>query len=493
MAFPRLFLSPNQHRLLYDSAVSAGAALFVALFAQVVPGLHSSFVLALAPFLVVGLNWAGGIYGRYRIGSGRVKAPILAGVTVTTAFILWLMSGLGAESLLWAVLVIAPLVMPRVFLNLNQRTPSSYVSLALKDRGPVLVVGGGGYIGSHVVDLLLKEGYPVRIFDRFIYGRNPIQEFQANPHLEIIEGDITDIMKLTEAMSGTSAVVHLAGLVGDPACAVDEVFTRHTNVIATRMLKEIAMSLGVPRFVFASSCSVYGASDEEVDESSPLNPVSLYANTKIDSEQELLSRVDETLAVTVLRFATVFGHSRRPRFDLVANLFTAQAINEGKITVTGENQWRPFVHVRDLARAIVTVLKAKAPVVHGQTFNVGDSRLNMTIGQLAQKVQKIVAEEHPVEIVVQNNVSDRRNYLVSFNKIRRVLGFEASTLMEDGIREMVQEFKKGTYHHYRDAIYSNLEMTRRALEDFRDPTQSSRLYGPLTEDQPHSANRVANA
>src|SRR5262249_7356476 len=154
-----------------------------------------------------------------------------------------------------------------------------------------------------------------------------------NPRFEVVEGDATDIMKLTEAMSGVSSVVHLAGLVGDPACAVDRSFTRHTNVIATRMLKEVAISMGVPRFVFASSCSVYGASEEEVEETSPLNPVSLYAVTKIDSERELQSLIDETFCVTILRFATVFGHSRRPRFDLVANLFTAQAFNDGRITV----------------------------------------------------------------------------------------------------------------------------------------------------------------
>ena len=482
MAFSRFSPSPNQSRIIYDALVSIGAAAFVMLFAQLTPGLQASPALLLAPVFVVALNWGLGLYGRYRIGSGKVKAPLLGAAAIISTLLLFQFTGLLAESVLWGALAFAPLVLPRIFLNLNTRHESGLISMAVKGRGPVLVVGGGGYIGSHVVDLLLKEGFPVRLFDRFLYGRGPISEFEANSRFEIIEGDITDIMKLTEAMSGASAVVHLAGLVGDPACAVDEAFTRHTNVIATRMLKEVAMSLGVPRFIFASSCSVYGASDIEVDETSALNPVSLYANTKIDSERELLSRIDETLCVTILRFATVFGHSRRPRFDLVANLFTAQAINEGRITVTGENQWRPFVHVRDLARAIVMTLKAKPSVVHSQTFNVGDSRLNVTIGELGKRVHAIVSQEKPVEIIVNNNVNDKRNYLVSFQKIKRALGFEASTMLEDGIREMVQEFHKGTYNHYRDAIYSNLEMTRRALEDFRDPAHNARLYGPLGEE-----------
>src|SRR5216117_663304 len=216
--------------------------------------------------------------------------------------------------------------------------------------GPVLVVGGGGYIGTHVVEQLLAEGWRVRVLDRLLFGKAPLQDFFGNPRFELVEGDATDILKLIEAMQGASAVVHLAGLVGDPACAVDESFTRHANVFATRLIKKAAQSLGVRRFVFASSCSVYGINPAEVSETSEVNPVSLYARTKVESERELLLDANEDFCVTTLRFATVFGHSRRPRFDLVANLFTAQAVNDGRITLMGPGQWRPFVHVRDLAR-----------------------------------------------------------------------------------------------------------------------------------------------
>jgi nucleoside-diphosphate-sugar epimerase len=288
-------------------------------------------------------------------------------------------------------------------------------------------------------------------------------------------------VKLVSGAQGASAVVHLAGLVGDPACALDENFTRHANVIATRMVKEVALSLGVRNFIFASSCSVYGATEVEVDESSLLNPVSLYARTKIDSERELLLYPDENFFPTILRFATVFGHSRRPRFDLVANLFTAQAFNEGKITVTGEQQWRPFIHVRDLARAAVKVLEADPQQMRGQIFNVGDGRLNMTIGDLARTVQRVVSGYRPVSVVFNNDRTDRRNYAVSFAKIHRILGFQATVEIEDGVREVLEEFKKGTYGDYKAAPYSNLEMTRRAVSDFHDPMQSARLYGPLAD------------
>jgi nucleoside-diphosphate-sugar epimerase len=301
------------------------------------------------------------------------------------------------------------------------------------------------------------------------------------PNFELIEGDATDIMKLTMALNGASAVVHLGGLVGDPACALDEQFTRHANVIATRMVKEVARSFGIPRFVFASSCSVYGINDKEVNEKSEPNPVSLYARTKIDSERELLSSQEKGFDVTVLRFATVFGHSRRPRFDLVANLFTAQGMVEGKLLLMGPKQWRPFVHVRDLARAIVMVLKAEPEKVRGQVFNVGDKRLNMTIGQLAERVREHVALERPVEVVTKEEFADARNYAVSFEKIHKVLGFSAETLLDDGIQEMIEEFKKGTYGHYKAETYSNVRTTQKALADFRDPQVASKLYRPLAE------------
>ena len=152
--------------------------------------------------------------------------------------------------------------------------------------GPVLVVGGGGYIGTHVVEQLLAEGWRVRVLDRLLFGKAPLQDFFGNPRFELVEGDATDILKLIEAMQGASAVVHLAGLVGDPACAVDGRFTRHANVFATRLVKKAARSLGVRRLVFASSCSVYGINPAEVNETSEVNPVSLYARTKVERSEE---------------------------------------------------------------------------------------------------------------------------------------------------------------------------------------------------------------
>ncbi len=476
-----LLLNPNMSRLVYDGIVYGVSAVVAGIFAYLFTG---SFLLGFlgVPFVGIAANYAVGVYSRYRVGGGRLKAGILSAAVAMVAVYLVISTGSFLGAALWAAIAWGPLVLPRMFLNLDRQKSGDHLSSALKkamnSNGPVLVVGGGGYIGSHVVHQLLQEGFVVRVLDSLFYGQDSLAEFRGNPKFELVEGDVTDISKLVKATEGAYAVVHLAGLVGDPACSLDENYTLHSNVIVTKMLKEVALSAGVQRFIFASSCSVYGASDEVVDETSDLNPVSLYARTKIASEKELLASVTDEFFVTVLRFATVFGHSRRPRFDLVANLFTAQAHNNGEITVVGGDQWRPFIHVADIARAIVLSLKANPFRVQGQILNVGDSRLNMTIQDLADKVKSVVERERPVSITSRNDSSDRRNYNVSFDKIQRVLGFKAKYLVEDGVAEMTAEFKRGTYADYKAAKFSNLEITKQVVVDFHDPKNTEKLYRP---------------
>src|SRR5574340_36617 len=476
-------LGPNEARLIYDAVAGAmalvAAFLFCFLFAPATLGGSRIAVLLATPFLLLGFNGLLGIYTGLRTASGTRKAAALMGAVACACVTAALLSGSVAVPLLWALLVTGPLVLARVLLNLPYSRHKQLAQVAVNERGPVLVIGGAGYIGSHTVELLLAHGKRVRVLDRFMYGREPLAEFMGHGRLEVIEGDATDITKLTFAMRGCSAVVHLAGLVGDPACAVDAEFTRQANIVATRMAKDVAQSLGVQRFIFSSSCSVYGVSDTEVSETADLNPVSLYAQTKIDSERELLYSARDEFFVTILRFATVFGDSRRPRFDLVGNLFTAQAVADGLITVIGPDQWRPFIHVRDLARAIVMSLEADRRLVQAQIFNVGDKRLNMTILQLAQEVQKVVGKYKQVNISVRDNAEDRRNYAVCFDKIRSVLGFQAETFMEAGIEELAAKLQGGSYRHYRETIYSNAAVTREAAGQFHDPAEMTHLYAPL--------------
>ena len=476
-------IGPNEARIVFDAAAAGVSALAAAIFCRVVKsagfGVTDLALIASLTALFIVLNVLFGVYSRLRLSHARVKATALSASVVIACLLGALFSGETAICLLWAMTTIGPVVLARLLLSLNTGRHRALARIAINREGPVLIIGGAGYIGSHTVDVLLKRGRDVRVLDRLMYGAGALSEFRDHPRFSMIDGDATDVAKLTAAIKDCSAVVHLAGLVGDPACAVNAEFTRHANIIATRMAREVAEAMGVHRFIFASSCSVYGVSDREVSETDSLHPLSLYAETKSDSERELLANVRDEFFVTVLRFATVFGHSRRPRFDLVGNLFTAQAMIDGLITVVGPNQWRPFIHVRDLARAIAISIDADPKIVQSQIFNVGDKRLNMTILQLAERVRVVASAYRRVEISISENPQDRRNYAVSFEKIRNVLGFEAETLLESGIQEIVSHFLEGSYDHYRSAAYSNVAMTARAVSAFRDPEQLAHMYAPI--------------
>jgi nucleoside-diphosphate-sugar epimerase len=322
----------------------------------------------------------------------------------------------------------------------------------------VLVIGGAGYIGSALLPLLLNRGYRVRVLDRFLYGAEPLLGVRSHPRLEVLRGDFRRVDRVVEAMQGVDAVVHLGAIVGDPACALDEDLTLEVNVAATRLIAEVAKGCGVRRFVFASTCSVYGASDQLLDESSALNPVSLYARSKIACEQLLLRMADQRFAPIILRFGTIYGLSGRTRFDLVVNLLTAKAKCDGLITVTGGAQWRPFVHVEDAARAAVAVLTAPAAAVRNQTFNVGSDEQNYTIAQAADIIHSLVPS---ARLVVLGNDSDRRDYRVNFAKIQSVLGFRPHWTVEQGVRQVLEAIASGEVEDYRDPQYSNVQFLKK--------------------------------
>lgn len=484
-------LGPNEARILFDVAASLIAALTTFGLLWLAPGSQPATASALAvfaqavAFLII--NTAFGLYTHRRIGPVRLRMWLLTASVALACGVGVLLGAPVFVPVAWGALVLPPVLLTRWIANLGRSTALPMRRLVRDPHAPIAVLGGAGYIGTHLVSMLIERGYSVRVLDRLMYGTEPLKEFLSHPRFQLIDGDVTDVARLTETLNGCRAAVHLAGLVGDPACAVDPNYTAHTNIVATRMAHDVALSLGVTRFLFASSCSVYGMAETEVDEKSPLNPVSLYARTKIDSERELLRTTPDHFFVTVLRFATVFGHSRRPRFDLVANLFTAQAMMEGRIRVIGPQQWRPFIHVRDLARSMALCLEAPEDVMQGQIFNVGDARLNATILQLAETVRDVVSARRPVTISIEEQSdADKRNYFVSFEKIRRLLGFQAEVTLADGVREMAEAFADDRYRDYRTDLYSNVATTRRAVEEFHDPAEQSRLYGPLGGVRPAS-------
>jgi len=332
-----------------------------------------------------------------------------------------------------------------------------------EQRDLVLVVGGAGYIGSLVTDKLLARGYRVRVLDSLIYGDGPIRHLRSHPELDFMQGDCRDISDVVRAMVGVRSVVHLAAIVGDPACECDRKTAREINYAATRMMIEVAKGEHVNRFVFASSCSVYGQSEEKMAETSEPGPLSLYAETKVDSERALLGAATETFRPTILRFSTIFGLSRRPRFDLVVNLLTAKAIQEGVGMVYNGDQWRPFLHVDDAAESILRVLEAPAEVVGRQIYNVGDDRLNYTLRQVAEEILRVF----PHARMEFSENSDRRNYRVSFQKIHDALQFTCSKTLGEGIRELKTAFEQGVITDYKSPLYSNV----RFLQEHGVPAQ----------------------
>ncbi|MBM4429698.1 MAG: NAD-dependent epimerase/dehydratase family protein, partial [Chloroflexi bacterium] len=275
----------------------------------------------------------------------------------------------------------------------------------------VLVIGGAGYIGSILVRELLRKGYHVRLLDILLYGDAPIAELYRHPRFELIKGDFRHIDVVVRTMQGMDAVIHLGAIVGDPACAIDEELTLQINLAATRMIAQVAKGYEVGRFLFASTYSVYGANEQTVDERSALNPVSLYARTKIASEKVLLSMADARFSPVILRLATVYGMSHRPRFDLVVNLLTARAVAEKHIAIIEGDQWRSFVHVRDAADAFLLCLEASLDRVQGQIFNVGSNDHNYRIRQLGDLMKEAIPD---IGITYQDRVEDRRNCRVRF-------------------------------------------------------------------------------
>jgi len=316
---------------------------------------------------------------------------------------------------------------------------------------PILIVGGAGYIGSLVIEKLLDRGHKVRLLDNLVYGDDAIRKLLSNPRLEFIKGDCRNIQDVVRAMTNVRNMIHLAAIVGDPACAEDGENASQINYAATRMMAEIAEGHGIERFLYASTCSVYGASDELMDENSETNPISLYARTKLQSEQVLLEARSKSFHPTILRFATVFGLSPRPRFDLVVNLLTAKAVHDKVITIFNGEQWRPFIHVHDVAEAVVQVFLAPLESVSGEIFNIGDDRLNYTLRQIAEKVRKQLPQTR-VEYV--ENL-DRRNYRVSFRKVRERVGFRAERTVESGIYEIIEAFQSGQISNYSEPAYNN--------------------------------------
>ncbi len=308
----------------------------------------------------------------------------------------------------------------------------------------VLVTGGAGYIGSVLVRQLLNKNFKVRVIDSLKFGGDALYDVMLNPNFEFIKGDVRNEKDIDKALEGIDAIVHLAAIVGDPACKKYSEEANETNWDASVSLFNKAVKTGVKRFVFASTCSNYGKManpNDFVTETSELRPVSLYAELKVKFEKFLLEEnKDSKICSTSLRFSTVYGYSPRVRFDLTVNEFTRNATIHGEQEIWGAQFWRPYCHVDDLARSVVLVLESDEEKVRANVFNVGDVDENYQKGMIIKEVCKIVPD---VKVNYVESTEDPRDYRVNFDKIKNELGFTITKKVPDGIKEIYALVKSG--------------------------------------------------
>jgi len=398
-----------------------------------------------------------------------LKASFLAAGTICLAFFFFnyyfsqnfSLSDLIISEISFAWLItITGMISSRLFVYSyasDQKKTSRELSLTPR-KSKVLIIGGAGYIGSALAKKLLHKGYKVRILDIFLFGKEPLTEVINHDSLELHDGDFRKIDDLVRAINGCETVIHLGGIVGDPACSVDENLTKEINLTATKIIGQISKSAGVSKFIFASSCSVYGAQESILTEDSATKPLSLYAKTKIASERILNEISDENFSPIFLRFGTVFGFSGRTRFDLVVNLLTANAFFKKSMTVFGKDQIRPFVHVDDAAKSIVCALESDLNDCSEElVFNVGSNDLNVTLHDLALLIKENVPES---EILLEEGGDDARNYHVSFDKAEKYLNFKSDWTLNQGITQVLEKLRNGEITDYNSANHSNLKHLR---------------------------------
>lgn len=323
----------------------------------------------------------------------------------------------------------------------------------------ILVTGGAGYVGSHVVRQLLDRGDHVRVLDLLLYGDQGLKALGNHPQLSVLVGDVRDPAAMQEAAAGADAVIALAALAGTAACDVDRDAAVSVNHEATELLVTTCIEARVRRLVFASCCSVYGRSgDPLLMESSTLDPLSLYARTRVESER-IIDAHSDRLSAVILRLPTMFGESPRMRLDLLVNSLTAHAYFRRKLRVSGRAQPRAHLHVHDAATALLLATDARDTLVRGQRFNVGDDGSHHSVRQIAA----LIATALPgTEVAGEPPVGDARAARVSFSKIRKTLGFAPRRSVSEGIAEIVAACRRGAVVALEDPRHSNFESLKRS-------------------------------
>lgn len=319
----------------------------------------------------------------------------------------------------------------------------------------IFVTGGAGYVGARLIPALLENGYQVNVLDLYIYGKEVFGKYHGHKNLTEIQGDIRDANVVRQAMTGCDAVIHLACISNDPSFDLDPELGKTINFDAFRPMVRIAKELGVKRFVYASSSSVYGIKETpNVTEELELEPLTDYSKYKADCEIVLKEEANKPgFETVIIRPATVCGYSSRLRLDLTVNILTTHAFYNKKIKVFGGEQYRPNIHIEDMVDAYLCVLAADKAAVDGKTFNVGYQ--NLPVAEIADLVKKQFSENIDIEVVPTN---DNRSYHVSSDKIKRELGFSPKRTIEDAIRDLKQAFEgKLVTDPFNNQIYYNIK------------------------------------
>ena len=318
----------------------------------------------------------------------------------------------------------------------------------------ILVTGGSGYIGAAVVGELQNNGYRVRVLDALLHGQKYVMETQQSNDVEVIYGDVCDPDTLRSALEDVEGVVHLASIVGDPACARNPELAEKINIRATEQLIEELRNTN-RRLIFASTCSNYGRTNDSsilVDETAALAPISLYAESKVVIEKQLLEDGDDVF-FTCLRFATVYGVASRMRFDLTVNEFTRDLWADKELEIFGEYFWRPYVHVNDVARAVRVVLEAPKERVRGQVYNVGTTSENYRKIDLVEAIRQQIDTG---KVTYVHRSEDPRDYKVNFDKINIALGYQPQFTVPDGIKQTITALQAKQFGDPFNKRYSNV-------------------------------------
>jgi nucleoside-diphosphate-sugar epimerase len=325
----------------------------------------------------------------------------------------------------------------------------------------VMVTGGAGYIGSMLTGELLRQGYRVTVIDDFLFGGDSLVGYLAHPGFRFIKANVWESRVIRNAIKGDwpvpQAIVHLAAIVGFPACqAIGRQASWRYNVEAVQRVFEQAVDQGVKRFVYSSTYSNYGLSTDgtPVTEDSPMNPQSLYAETKIAAEGYLLGQGDAPCAPLIFRIATAYGVSPRTRFDLIVNQFVYEAFFTRELLIYQRGYSRSFVHIRDLVDGFILGLKAPEEKVRGQVYNLGADNGNHTKDEIVTYILKRLPETS----VMYKDLTfggDMRDILVSFEKIRTALGFKPRFSVDDGVRELLHALRTGLIRDPHSEQYRN--------------------------------------